>query len=92
MGHGREEVERRYKHDFGVRLRQLREEARLSQMALAHTSDLHPTYISSIEHGKRNISLVNIHMLAEALGVEVADFFPRGSSNCRKADLPDLSR
>jgi transcriptional regulator with XRE-family HTH domain len=77
MAGERKDVERRYKQDFGVRLRQLREEARLSQMTLAHTANLHPTYIASIERGKRNVSLVNIHLLAEALGVDVADFFPR---------------
>lgn len=38
-------------------------------MALAHEVDLHPTYISGIERGNRNVSLVNIHLLARGLGV-----------------------
>lgn len=32
------------------------------------------TYISGIERGKRNVSLINIHKLAIALGVPAAEF------------------
>jgi transcriptional regulator with XRE-family HTH domain len=42
-------------------------------MAFAHLTDLHPTYISSVERGQRNISLVNINVLAEALGIRPCD-------------------
>jgi transcriptional regulator with XRE-family HTH domain len=90
MAGGREELERRCKSEFGTRLRRLREEARLSQMTLATTADLHPTYISSIERGKRNVSLVNIYLLAEALGVEVADFFPRSRRATTLKNRPDF--
>ncbi|MGB8651006.1 MAG: helix-turn-helix transcriptional regulator [Mycobacteriales bacterium] len=57
---------------FGGRLRELREAAGLSQMRLAEAANLHATYISSLERGRRNVSLVNIHVLAGALGVEPA--------------------
>jgi len=33
------------------------------------------TYISSIERGKRNVALVNIEKIANALGVDIADLF-----------------
>lgn len=55
--------------NFGYRLRQVREDAGLSQAALADKAGLHVTYVSSMERGRRNVSLVNIHALAEALGV-----------------------
>jgi transcriptional regulator with XRE-family HTH domain len=55
--------------EFGARLRRLREERGLSQMSLAHAVGLHPTYISGIERGARNVSLVNIHVLARGLDV-----------------------
>jgi transcriptional regulator with XRE-family HTH domain len=60
---------------FGRRVRERRTAAGLSQMALASKVDLHPTYISDIERGERNVSLVNIRALAVALEVPVGDLF-----------------
>lgn len=65
----------RWKSDFGKRVRELRNERGLSQMQLAHASELDPTYISSIERGRRNISLVNMHALARSLAVTPHAFF-----------------
>jgi transcriptional regulator with XRE-family HTH domain len=62
---------------FGNRLRDLRGRSGISQMELAHRANLHPTYISSVERGRRNVSLVNIHALADALEVNVRDLFPQ---------------
>jgi transcriptional regulator with XRE-family HTH domain len=53
---------------FGLRVRQLREGAGLSQEALADLAQLHRTYIGGIERGERNVSLVNITKIASALG------------------------
>ncbi|MGH3933355.1 MAG: helix-turn-helix domain-containing protein [Pseudonocardiaceae bacterium] len=65
----------RWKRNFGVRLRQLRKTSGISQMELAHTAGLDPTYISAVEQGRRNLSLVNIHALAIALDISPAEFF-----------------
>lgn len=54
---------------FGEKVRELRIKRGLSQEQLAESSGLHRTYISSLELGKRNVSLINIHALAKALGV-----------------------
>jgi transcriptional regulator with XRE-family HTH domain len=66
----------RWQNQFGQRLRALREREGLTQMALAEVTGLHATYISGIERGKRNVSLVNIHTLSDALGVPVSAMFP----------------
>ena len=58
---------------FGFALRTLRERANLSQEALAHICGLHRTYIGSVERGERNIGLLNIHVLAEALNVAASE-------------------
>jgi transcriptional regulator with XRE-family HTH domain len=55
--------------EFGERVTELRRTKRLSQQQLANKSGLHRTYISGVERGERNISLVNIHRIAAALGV-----------------------
>ena len=55
---------------FGRRLRRLRRDRDLSQEAVADLADLDRTYVSGVERGERNPSLVNICRLAAALGVE----------------------
>jgi transcriptional regulator with XRE-family HTH domain len=59
--------------EFGKRVRELRLERGLSQEKLGQLAGLDRTYISSVEAGRRNVSLKNIHKLAEALGVEAGE-------------------
>jgi transcriptional regulator with XRE-family HTH domain len=56
------------KQVIAYNLRKLRKDAGLSQEEIATRSGLHVTYISSVEHGKRNISVENIFAIAKALG------------------------
>jgi transcriptional regulator with XRE-family HTH domain len=60
---------------FGTRMRALRQQKGLSQEKLAFSCGLDRTYIGSVERGERNISLVNIHTIAAALGVSSKEFF-----------------
>ncbi len=55
---------------LGKKVRQLREEAGISQEKLGELTGLDRTYISGIERGKRNPSLRNIDKLAKALGTK----------------------
>ena len=57
---------------FGQRVRSRRTGQGLSQEALADLAGIHRTYVGSVERGERNISLDNIHALADALGVSPA--------------------
>jgi len=58
---------------FGERVRVLRQARGLSQEALALVAGLDRTYIGGVERGERNISLLNIQKIAQALGVSSAD-------------------
>ncbi|MCA9093822.1 MAG: helix-turn-helix transcriptional regulator [Planctomycetaceae bacterium] len=61
---------------FGNKLRKVRQEKGISQEKLADLAGLHRTYVSSVERGERNISLLNIEKLAIALGVTLAKLMP----------------
>jgi len=56
-------------------VRELRKRKQLSQETLALACNLDRTYIGGVERGERNISLVIIHKIAEALGVEAREMF-----------------
>jgi len=58
---------------FGGRLRELRKQKGLSQEALALACGLDRSYIGGVERGERNISLINIHKIALALGVQASE-------------------
>jgi transcriptional regulator with XRE-family HTH domain len=60
---------------FGRRVRELRLGLRLSQEELAERADLHRNYIGGIERGERNVGVLNIGKLADALGVSLAEMF-----------------
>ena len=60
---------------FGERVRELRKQKNLSQEALAHICDLDRTYVGGVERGERNISLLNINKIAQALGVSARELF-----------------
>lgn len=61
---------------FGQRLKELRLSKNISQEELAFRSGLHRTYVSSVERGERNIAIVNIQKLANALDVSTKDLLP----------------
>ena len=59
----------------GKRVKELRNKLGISQEELADLAGLDRTYITSVECGKRNISIVNIEKLATALNVSIKEFF-----------------
>ena len=65
------------KHDilniFGENVRKYRRFLDISQEELAHRADLHRTYIGMIERAEKNITLVNMEKIANALQVNIED-------------------
>ena len=59
----------------GKRVKELRNRLGISQEELADIAELDRTYITSVECGKRNISIVNIEKLSKALQVSLTEFF-----------------
>ena len=58
---------------LGRAIRKRREELGLTQEELAERADLHWTYISGIERGIRNVTIVKLSDIAHALEVKVRD-------------------
>jgi len=58
---------------FGLAVRKRRQELSISQEELADRAELHRTYISDIERGRRNLSLDNIEKLALALELSLSE-------------------
>ena len=62
---------------FGKSVRKQREIKNYSQEELAFKSGLHRTYISSLESGQRNVSLINIQKIAKALECDISDLISK---------------
>lgn len=63
------------KKRFGLTIKKIRNDRSMSQEKLAEITELHRTYISEIERGNRNVSLINIEKISKAFGLEVSDLF-----------------
>ncbi|MGG5742213.1 helix-turn-helix domain-containing protein [Bacillus cereus group sp. IBL03679] len=63
------------KEQFGMSIKYYRNKKGISQEKLAEITGLHRTYISEVERGNRNISLINISKIATALDINVSDLF-----------------
>ncbi|MGV7175310.1 helix-turn-helix domain-containing protein [Xanthomonas axonopodis] len=66
---------------FGLRLAELRRARGLSQERLALESGIARSYLGGVERGQRNIALLNIHRLADALGVSPASLLEAPSQD-----------
>jgi len=63
-------VAKDYSKDFGIVLKELRKESKVTQEGLAELTGLDPTYISLIERGLRNPTLNTFMKIAEALKID----------------------
>jgi transcriptional regulator with XRE-family HTH domain len=65
---------------FGARLRARRKDAGMTQEDLAFAANLHWTYVSQIERGKRNLTYKSIIHLADGLGITPEHLMPASST------------
>lgn len=59
----------------GRRIKELRTSLGLSQEKFALKIGMDRTYFSSVENGKRNISIVNLEKIIDGLGITFEIFF-----------------
>jgi transcriptional regulator with XRE-family HTH domain len=60
---------------FGIIIRQLRTDKGLSQEKLALDTCIDRTYISDIEKGNRNVSIVMVEKLANYFQISISELF-----------------
>jgi transcriptional regulator with XRE-family HTH domain len=58
---------------FGRNVRKRREARDLTQESLAEKAELDRTYISDVERGARNVSILSIARIAKALGMSISE-------------------
>jgi len=61
--------------EIGQRIKEKRKALGLSQEQLALKAEIDRTYMTSVENGKRNISIQNIEKIIKALETTFEDFF-----------------
>ena len=60
---------------FGFAVKDRREALGLTQEEFAERAGIHRTYLSDIERGTRNLSLINIERVALALSLRISELF-----------------
>jgi transcriptional regulator with XRE-family HTH domain len=58
---------------LGLKIKELREKAGLTQEELAFISNLHRTYIGMIERAEKNITITTLFKISNALGVSIKE-------------------
>ena len=60
---------------FGFAVKDRREALGLTQEEFAERAGIHRTYLSDIERGTRNVSLINIERVAQGLSMKISELF-----------------
>jgi transcriptional regulator with XRE-family HTH domain len=74
---------------LGRAVQAIRAEQGISQMELAERTGFMQSWISNVEHGRRNVSWSNVGRLAEGLGVSVSELAARAEALANES--PDAS-
>lgn len=60
---------------LGRKIREIRKDQGVSQLNLSLDAGVNRNYISDLENGRRNPSILVLYRLADALDVKITDFF-----------------
>jgi len=63
----------RFLRELGFRIREQRLAHELTQEDLRQKCGLHRTFVGSVERGERNVSILNLRVLAKALRIGLVD-------------------
>jgi len=63
---------------IGQRIREIRKQKGLSQEQLGEMAGFHFSYIGGVERAEKNITLLNLEKIAQALDVTIYDLFLYG--------------
>jgi transcriptional regulator with XRE-family HTH domain len=67
--------DKNFLRDLGYRIREYRLARDWTQAELADKCQLHRTFIGSVERGERNLSILNLRLIAEVLRVSLVELF-----------------
>ena len=73
--------------DVGVRIRELRERAGFTQNRLAEWAGVSQTHLRRVELGQQDITVGQLRLVCDGLGVSLAEFF---NVNEEKENLTDV--
>ena len=62
---------------LGERIRKLRKQRGLTQVVFAERVGLDRSFIADVERGKRNISILNLDLIAKGFNVSLAQLLSR---------------
>lgn len=65
---------------FGKACREYREKMNISQEKFALSIGMDRTYYSSVEAGKRNVSIQNIKKIAEGFGISISELVDKAET------------
>lgn len=65
--------DRNFLIEMGRRVQQHRRDRKWTQAELGRRCELHRTFIGSVERGERNISILNLRLIARKLRVPLVD-------------------
>ena len=65
----------KYLYAIGKNISRLRKEKGLSQLDVCAIIEMEKSNLSSIENGRQNVTTLTLRKIANAIGVDVRDFF-----------------
>lgn len=63
------------KKQVGLRIRQIRKDRKLSQEKAAFNAGIDRTYWTSVELGRRNVSIINLEKICISFSISLEEFF-----------------